>query len=230
MKKTFALFLIASLALLAPVRGAETKPSKIQDYVSRVETCEAILQDFMKNPETAIPKEVFARARAIVISNQFKAGLLIGVQDGYGVILVKRADGRWSVPVLLSTGEASLGLQVGANTIETVYIFTDDQTPRILFHRRLNVGLDAKAVAGPHYADSDKNNRPVIEVPVLVYVKKTGLYAGATIKSGYLVRDDDANHVLYKTNFNLPELLYSDWVAAPAEVQPLIKLVEKYAP
>lgn len=231
MKKSFALFLFALVALLAPSYGADAKSDKVNECITRVETCEAILREFMAKPETAIPPQVWAKARAVIISNQFKAGVVLGVQDGYAVLLVKKADGRWSVPALLKTGEASLGLQLGASTVETVYVVNDDETPRILFQKRLNVGVDAKAIAGPHAADSEQANRPMIEVPVLVYRKKIGLYAGATIKTGYLVRDDDANHTLYATNFGLPEICYSDWVKPEArpEVIPLMNYVESLA-
>ena len=48
------------------------------------------------------------------------------------MILVKRADGQWSVPAMLNAGETSLGVQAGGSTVETVYIVTDAETPRRL--------------------------------------------------------------------------------------------------
>ncbi len=229
MKKLSVLFLSAFVLCLAASRaGAAT--DKLKELITRVESCEAVLQDFQRRPETAIPAEVLAKARAIVIANQFKAGILLGIQDGYGVILVKRADGRWSVPALIKAGEASLGLQLGASTVETIYIITDDQTPRLLFNQRVNIGIDAKAVAGGRFKDNEKDNLPILNVPVLVYTKKKGLFAGATVKTGFLNRDDEANRILYKTNFNLPEILYSDWIEPIPEVQPLMALVQKLAP
>jgi lipid-binding SYLF domain-containing protein len=146
------------------------------------------------------------------------------------VVLVKKPNGRWSLPVLLSASEASVGLQVGANTVETIYVITDDTTPRLLFNRRFNVGVDAKAVAGPKVAEKERNDEPIIAAPVLVYSKAAGLYAGATIKSGQLARNDDANYILYNTKYTMPELLYSDWVQPPSEVQPLMAYLQKIAP
>ena len=46
---------------------------------------------------------------ASLILNQFKAGFYFGVQGGYGIVMVKKPSGRWSVPVLLRAAEASLG-------------------------------------------------------------------------------------------------------------------------
>lgn len=229
MKRNFLSILVALLgaALIPAVRAAS--PSRA-DLVTRVETCEAILQEFQADPENAIPANILAQAKALVIVNQFKAGIFLGVKDGYGVILVKKADGRWSIPVIISAGEASLGLQVGAKSVETIMVITNDQTPRLLFNQRFNVGVDAKAVAGPKAAERERDNHPIIDAPVLVYQKSKGLYAGATVKAGYIARDDDANFTLYHTQYTLPELLYSDWVQPVDEVKPLMNLVQKLAP
>jgi SH3 domain-containing YSC84-like protein 1 len=229
MKKLVITFLIALTATYAVGRAAD-QSTKREDLISHVESCEAILQEFMGHPATAIPPAVLARARAIVIANQFKAGFLFGVQNGYGVVLVKKANGRWSVPVLIKAGAASLGFQVGATAVETIFVITDDQTPRLLFNNRFNVGVDAKAVAGPHAAEKEDSNHPIINAPVLVYTKNTGLYAGATLKAGYLARNDAANQLLYNTTQEMPELLYSDWVAPIPEVQPLMNMVQRIAP
>jgi SH3 domain-containing YSC84-like protein 1 len=227
MKKFLLLSLIAACS--AVFARADGKSSRA-DLVARVETCEAILQEFQRRPESAIPADVWQKARAVVIVNQFKAGFVLGVKGGYGVILVKKADGKWSIPVLINAGEASVGLQVGANAVETIYIITNDSTPRLLFKQRVNIGVDAKAVAGPKAAEAETFNRALLETPVLVYSKARGLYAGATVKTGFLSRNDEANFALYSTNHALPELLYSDWVAPAAEVKPLMDLVQKYAP
>ena len=229
MKKLVITLLIALTATLTPGRAAD-QSAKRDDLISHVESCEAILQEFMGRPETAIPASVLARARAIVITNQFKAGFLLGVQNGYGVILVKKASGKWSVPVLIKAGAASIGLQLGGTSVETIFVITNEQTPRLMFNNRLNIGIDAKAVAGPHASEQENDNRPIIDAPVLVYTKNAGLYAGATLKAGYISRNDDANRILYNTTYAMPELLYSDWVSPIPEVQPLMNFVQRIAP
>lgn len=227
MKKFLFSFLAAFCGVL--VSQAATKSARA-DLIERVETCEAILQEFQNRPETAIPSEVWKKARGVIIVNQFKAGFILGMKGGYGVVLVRKSDGSWSLPVVINAGEASLGLQVGANAVETIYILTDENTPRLLFNQRFNIGVDAKAVAGPKAAESESNNREILETPVLVYSKARGLYAGATVKAGYVSRNDDANFTLYSTKYTLPELLYSNWVEPIPEVKPLMALVKKFAP
>jgi len=222
MKKLLLLSLIALFGA-ALVRAEVSRA----DLVDRVETCEAILQEFQGRRDTAIPAAVLRSAKALVIVNQFKAGFLFGVKDGYGVILVKKPDGRWSLPVLINAGEASLGLQLGASSVETIYVITNSNTPQLLFKQRFNIGVDAKAVAGPKAAESERFSAEILRTPMLVYTKSAGLYAGATVKAGHLSRNDSANFRLYNTKYTMPEILYSDWVQAPIEVQPLIDLVTR---
>jgi lipid-binding SYLF domain-containing protein len=221
-------FLLLSLVALFGAAFARAEVTRA-DLVDRIETCEAILQEFQHGPH-AVPANILRSAKALVIVNQFKAGFLIGVKDGYGVILVKQPNGRWSLPVLISAGEASFGLQLGATAVESVYVITDANTPKLLFNKRFNVGVDAKAIAGPKNAEAERYNAEILRTPMLIYTKVAGLYAGATVKAGHLSRNDSANFLLYDTNYTMPELLYSDWVKAPKEVQPLMELVQRLAP
>ncbi|MBI5688560.1 MAG: lipid-binding SYLF domain-containing protein [Verrucomicrobia bacterium] len=222
-------FLLLPLLALVGAAVLRAEPSRA-DLVARVESCEAILQEFQKRPQLAIPPQVWQRARAILILNQFKAGFLIGVQDGYGVIMVKKPGGRWSLPVLINAGEASLGFQLGAKSVESIFVITDDATSRLLFTQRFNIGVDAKAVAGPKAAEAERVNETLLRTPMLAYTKSVGLYAGATVKAGHVSRNDKANFSLYNTRYTMPELLFSDWIQPPLEVRPLMDLVQRLAP
>jgi len=223
MKKLFPFCLV--LVFCAAAASARALPNRA-DVVSHVESCEAILQEFESDPALAIPRPVLQSARALVIVNQFKAGFLFGIKGGYGIVMVKRANGSWSVPTLLDASELSAGLQLGAKSVETIYVITDDSTPRLLFKQRFTVGVDAKAVAGPSSAEVEKDIHAKF-APLLVYTKSVGLFAGATIAASSIERDDDANVALYNTTHTMPELLYSDWVQPPVEVQPLMAYVQR---
>lgn len=217
---------LVALFAAAVVRAEKSRP----DAVTRVESCEAILQEFQRRPETALPANVLQRAKALIILNQFKAGFFFGVKDGYGVIMVRRADNTWSIPVLIRAGEASLGLQVGANAVESIFVITDANIPKLLFKGRFNLGVDAKAVAGPHEASKERYNEEILKAPILAYTRAVGLYVGATVKAGHISRDDEANFALYRTRYSMPELLYGEFVQPVPEVLPLMRLVQRIAP
>lgn len=224
MKKLFTLFL--GLTLVASAWAQ--KAPKASTLVTQLESCEAILREFQGNSKLAIPDEVLKRAKGIIIINQFQASFFLGVKDGYGVILVRRPNGKWSVPAFLKAGDISLGLQFGGRAINTVMVLMDDDTPRRLFKGRVNFGTDAKVVAGIRKAEAEMVNQPLpAGANVLVYSSQEGLIAGVALKTGYISPDDKANQAYYNTRHRLPELLYSDWVqTVPTEARYLMSYVE----
>jgi SH3 domain-containing YSC84-like protein 1 len=224
MKKPLFLLALACSLLVAPLHAQRALPR--EDYVIRLETCEAILREFMADPATAIPAHVLREARGLIIINQFKGGFLLGVQDGWGVIMVRRPDGSWSVPGILTAGELSIGLQAGASSIETVMVLMDEAPVRKIFHQRFNAAVDAKAVGGPRAAETERANTELLDAEVLVYRKSRGLFAGATLRTGWVQRNDPANRVFFGTHHALPEILYSDWVQPPVEALPLMEFVQ----
>ena len=218
MKRFISLALTLLVTTLA-VQAERSLPRK--DYVTRVESCEAIIREFQYDPATRIPAEVLQAAQTIVIINQFKAGFIFGVKDGYAVAMSKRPDGTWSLPGFMNAGEMSVGLQIGANAEETVLIITDDSVTPLLYKQKFNIGVDAKAVAGPRVAEAEKVTRILKEAPILVYTKKKGLFAGATVKTGWLSANNKGNRAFYETRYSLPEILLGDWVPSQPEVEPL---------
>ena len=145
MKKLLtAIFCATALAGALSAAGELTRASVIE----RLDSCEAILQSIQGNYKTAIPADILRRAKGIVIVNQFQAGFIFGVKDGYAVALVRRPNGKWSVPAFMRAGELSLGLQAGGKSINAVYVLMDDATARLLFKNRMNLGAEAKVLAG----------------------------------------------------------------------------------
>jgi lipid-binding SYLF domain-containing protein len=224
MKKT-VLFLL-TLALCVTTRAANFSRA---DYVTRLDTCEAILQGFFANPAQAIPADVLRRAKGIVIVNQLQFGFVIGVKDGWGVAMVKKPDGRWSVPIFINAGEMSLGLQAGGKSIETVMVLMDDAATRMLFKSRINFGVDAKAVAGPRAAETERSTA-LRNAQVLVYTSVKGLYAGATVKTGSISPNLAATRTFYSTDHGIPEILYSNWVNPQPECHPLMNYLQRLSP
>lgn len=223
--------ILSTLLYIAAFAGALTAQAgqvKLSTLVERLDTCEAILQDLQSSTKTAIPADILRNARGIVIVNQVQAGILFGVKDGYAVAMVRRPNGRWSVPAFLNAGEASLGLQLGVKAINTVYVIMDDSTARLLLKRKFNFGAEAKALAGVRSSESEAVTKHIPgDANVLVYTLREGYYLGAAIKTGFMTPNEDANRVLYNSTNKLPELLYSDWVQPPPETQFLISYVTR---
>jgi lipid-binding SYLF domain-containing protein len=225
MKKLLTtLFCLTALVRFASAANEFTRA----DAVVRLDSAEAILQDMQGNVKTAIPADILRRAKGLVIVNQFQAGFVLAIKDGYAVALARRPNGKWSVPAFLKAGEISFGLQAGGKAINAVYVLMDDSTTRLLFKNRFNLGAEAKAVAGIRSAERESVTQPLPgDTNVYVYSSTEGFYLGAAIKTGFMSPDDTANRIFYNTNNRLPELLFSDWVTPPAEARFLMDYVAR---
>ena len=225
--KKFLTLLIAFTTLASVLSAADTVTTR-KTVIEHLDSCEAILQDLQGNFKTAIPAEYLKRAKGIVIVNQFQAGFIFGVKDGYAVAMARRPNGKWSVPAFLRTGELSFGLQAGGKSITAVYLLMDDAASRLLFKNKFNLGVEAKANAGIRAAERESTTRSVnTEANVLVYSASEGLFLGAAIKTGYMSPDNEANKVFYNSDNRIPELLFSDWVTPPPEAHFLMDYVTR---
>lgn len=223
--KKFLTALFLATALTGALSAAGLSRATV---VSHLDTCEAILQEIQGNVKTAVPADILRRAKGIVIVNQFQAGFIFGIKDGYAVALVRRPNGKWSVPAFLKAGEFSFGLQAGGKSINAVYVLMDDATARLLFKNRMNLGAEAKVVAGIRAAERERMTQSIENEPnVYVYSSSEGLYLGAAIKTGYMSPHNDANRLFYDSNHRLPELLFSDWVTPPQEARFIMDYVTR---
>ena len=218
--------LLLLVVALASTYAADTAQFDRAEYVTRLQTCDAILQSTMLYPDRAIPAPILRRAKGIVIVNQDQVSLVLGLKHGWGVALVKRPNGQWSVPVFIKANELSFGLQAGGKTIETIYLLMDEPSTKLLFQSQFKFGVDAKAVAGPAAAEAERSTEG-FNPQVLVYSNVKGFYAGATVKTGAIAPIVDATQQFYDTHYGIPEILFSDWVKPQPESQPLMNGMQK---
>lgn len=218
-----ALFCLSALAVTLPAAGLTR-----QAVVTQLDSCEAILQEMQGNVKTAIPAKILREAKGIVIVNQFQAGFIFGIKDGYAVAMVRRPNGKWSVPAFMKAGELSFGLQAGGKAVNAVYVLMDDDTARLLLKNRMNLGAEAKAVAGIRATEREAVSKPLPgQANVYVYSNTEGFYLGAAIKTGYMSPHDEANRAFYNNNHRMPELLFSDWVTPPEEARFIMNYVTR---
>jgi lipid-binding SYLF domain-containing protein len=224
MKKLF----LAALCLAGLLVTSHAASLSRETVIKQLDSCEAILQEIQGNVRTAIPADVLRKAKGLIIINQFQGSFIFGIKDGYGVALVRRPNGKWSVPAFLKAGEVSLGLQVGAKAINAVYVLMDDDAARLLFRNRMNLGVEAKVAAGVRAAESEATTKVLPDdANVLAYSTVEGLFLGASFKTGYLSPDQGANEVFYNSKNRMPELLYSDWVTPPSEAHFIMDYVTR---
>ncbi len=216
----------ALAALLAlPSTALEAAKSFREQVTQKLTSCEYAFEVVMDKPATAVPANVLREAKGIVIVHQYRAGFIFGGQGGSAVLIVRSPQtGQWGAPVLLDPGGVNFGLQAGVKEINSIFLLMSDDAVQRAYSGRFEIGADATAVAGPRAAEAERFDL-FAAAPVLVYSSFGGVYAGATVKTGWLAPFDRANRELYRTAHATPEIAMSDWFQTPPEAQGILNRV-----
>ena len=137
--KTIALFALAAITCVAFVEAK--KPAPRAKLAKRITNSEYAFHEIMTKAETVIPQAILRDAKGIILTLNYRGGLIIGGQGGLGVFVARNPiDGNWGVPAFVKTGGANLGLQAGVKEISNVYvIMVDDIVRKITLGRMSNI-------------------------------------------------------------------------------------------
>jgi SH3 domain-containing YSC84-like protein 1 len=190
MKKIFTLFLlfISFTSLFCESRFELN--NRIRDSIVLMEK----LQD---SPAGAIPDEVLDKCYGIAIfPNVVKAGVIIGGMYGEGIMLAKNHNSNtWTPPVFMTLRGASVGIQVGAASMDMVLVIMNKHGIESLSHTNLTLGGDVGVAAGPVGRSAAIEGG--ISTAILSYSSSKGLFAGMAIKGAIIGPDSDNNHTMY---------------------------------
>lgn len=227
MNRLFRIFPLLLTALIAASASAETTRETL---VSRLVNAEYALEEVMAKPETSIPSSVLKDAKGIILTVDYRGGFIIGGHGGFGVLVAKHPlTGEWGVPAFIQTGGANIGLQLGGKEIDNIYVIMDDATIRKAYTGRFDLSASAAAVAGPVGAISEANeSTDYTDANILVYSSTKGLFAGVSIKAGWVSPQNKVTKRFYNTHYNTPEIVLSDWFEMPIEAVSLIQRINYY--
>jgi len=218
---TFGVLAISSASLTA------AKQPYTEKLAGRLTTAEWVLETIMVDARSTIPRNLLRQAKGIIILNQYRAGFIFGGQGGNGVLIIRNPQtGKWGVPGFMTAGQASFGLQVGYTEVNNIYLLMTDEAVSKAYSGRFDIGVDAKAVAGP--VGKNAENFDLFRAEVLAYTASSGLFAGATVKGGWVSVDAKANRAFYNTTYSSPEILLSTWFRLPPPAQPLMARMSAY--
>lgn len=214
---------------LATVATGFSAPKR-EKLADRIVAGEYVLEEVMADPSTAIPTEILRDAKGIVFTLNYRGGILIGGHAGSGVIIAKNPiSGEWGVPAFVKTGGANIGLQLGVKEFDAIYVIMDDDTLRNTYTGRVDFGADAAAVAGPISKTREAlRDQEYKAAKILVYTSRKGLFAGVSVKAGWVSPNNKATKSFYNTNYNMPEIVLSDWFELPPEANALLQRLNYY--
>jgi lipid-binding SYLF domain-containing protein len=170
-----------------------------QDARHLVDKARLTFESFMADKDFGPSvRSLVKRAKGVLIYPQvLKGAFLVGISGGSGVLLAHDAKTRkWSGPAFYTIGEASFGLQAGAQAAEVVLVALTDRGVTALLSHSAKLGADAGVALGPVGAGAEAATAN-LSVDLVSYSRAQGLYAGISLEGAVVATRDGLNKAYY---------------------------------
>jgi lipid-binding SYLF domain-containing protein len=220
-KSATRLIAVLALVMLGVVgQPAQAQMSEQQQLVAR---SQLVLDGFLSDPNFKDVRVYVQNAYAVLIMPEvLKAGFLLGVNYGTGVLLVRDPQtGEWGEPAFYGMGGGSLGLQVGVQSSDMIFTIMNEGAVNKLLAHGVKFGADAGVAAGPLGAEIGAATTTALGEDVYVWGMSQGVFGGFWIDGTLILPKNSWNQAYYGRPIQPEEIVRQRKVVASAEVSAL---------
>jgi SH3 domain-containing YSC84-like protein 1 len=226
------MFLGAGLLALSPHLSANP-PGDGKVEQERLQNAGQVMHEILNIPDD-IPQDMLDRARCVVVMpSVLKAAFVVGGSYGRGTMVCRTGkdfSGPWGAPAMYALEGGSVGLQIGGDATDFVFLIMNDRGASSLLHSKVKLGGDAAIAAGPLGRTATADTDAYLRAEILSYSRARGIFAGVSLAGSTLRPDEDANHNLYGNTNNARTIIEESRVDAPSSAHELIASLEKASP
>lgn len=218
------ILIIPSMVLYSQAHGSD-----LDGLNSRISQCEYVLKQSLEMPDSRIPKDLLQRCRGLAIfPGVFNLGAFVGMSFGSGIVLRRdEITGQWSYPVFFSIRQGSLGMQMGAQSIDLIFLMMSEKTIQKLLEEKLTLGLDVSVSAGPVGREAAAETNWSWESGILSYSRSKGLFMGVSISGSILEPDRKSNEIYHGRDISVQDTLYENRGALSDSAKNLINTLDQ---
>ena len=186
---------LAAAVLLTAATGPVSAASSPQ---ALVDNARYTVEKMLRHPDTRPLAGFLDRAQAVlIVPSLLKAGFLVGGEGGSGVLLARDRAGRWSNPAFYDIGSGSLGLQIGFQDSEVIFLIMSQRTLEAMLESKLKLGADASVAAGPFGIGYEGATGTNLRADIYSYALSRGAFFGASFEGSIAVEDRARNRAYY---------------------------------
>jgi lipid-binding SYLF domain-containing protein len=203
------------MLVIAMLLGAGTARAA-SDAEILVDKAKAAVDSVLSEPNFSA-----ARARVenswgvLVVPQLVKAGFVLGGEGGMGVLLAQNPRGNWSSPAFYTVAAGSIGLQIGVQSQEVLFIVTTEKGFNALLSSQVKLGGDVSVAAGPLGAGMEASTLGSPAADILAYAKSVGLFGGVSLEGALISPSDSYDESYYGKKVSPREILVERSVANP---------------
>jgi lipid-binding SYLF domain-containing protein len=179
MTSAAGLAVLLAFTMLAPApaqqpAGAGSTSERQKAAYKRVSDAVGVVHK-MAN-ETGMAELLGQALGVYIVPSYGRAALGVGAAGGSGVLVVKRADGRWGYPAFFNTGGVSIGLQAGAEGGPIALLL---MSPKAVDRFRKKNNFSVSADAGLTVVDYARVASGTVNGDVIAWSGNKGLFGNA---------------------------------------------------
>ncbi|HEX7284678.1 MAG TPA: lipid-binding SYLF domain-containing protein [Candidatus Angelobacter sp.] len=192
-----------------------------------------VLKEILDMPDKGIPGGLLKGSECVIVMPSVKkAAFIVGGEYGRGVMSCRTGsnyDGPWSAPIMMASGGASFGLQIGGSGTDFVILVMNDKGLRSMVGgSKIKLGADASIAAGPLGRTTEAATNLRMSAEMLSWSRAQGVFGGVSLTGATLRVDNDADKNLYGKNVTAKEIMGGQ-VTAPEQFNQMQKLLEEKA-
>jgi SH3 domain-containing YSC84-like protein 1 len=224
--------LVAGLLTLGPSSSARN-PSEAKAEQDRLQNAGKVMQEILNVPDD-IPQDLIDKTRCVVVMpSVLKAAFVVGGSYGRGTMVCRTGKdftGPWGAPAMYALEGGSIGLQIGGEATDFVFLVMNDRGAGSLLHSKVKLGADLSAAAGPKGRSASADTDAYMRAEILSYSRARGAFAGVSLEGSTLRPDEEANRKLYGRPTNAARIILESDVPPPDAAHDLITALENSSP
>jgi lipid-binding SYLF domain-containing protein len=178
-------------ALAPPARAAS-------DSEELVIKSQLLLEKLARHPDFSSYRRTLKEARGVlVIPSLIKGAFIIGAEGGSGVLMGRKADGTWSHPAFFTLGAGSVGLQIGVQDTEVVFVIMTEAGLNAVISNEVKLGVDASISFGPIGRGLEGSTTTGLGADIAAFSKSVGAFAGGSLEGAVIHERMDYNRQYY---------------------------------
>jgi lipid-binding SYLF domain-containing protein len=216
------LLFAALLALLPLAAQAQTEQQTLVDRATLT------AQDMFGPDSAHEARSMLRRAKgALVCPRIFKAGFIIGGQGG-DCVLVSRGPAGWSAPAFYQVGSGSIGLQIGVQDSELVFLVLTDRGLQAVLDSQFKIGADATIAVATLGAGLEGDTTAALRADIVAFAKSRGLFAGVSLQGSIISSNSGWNQAYYGRPLAAQQIVNQGEASNPGAA-PLQEMLARFA-
>jgi lipid-binding SYLF domain-containing protein len=215
--------LIAVLAFVTMGFAGQPAQAQQSEQQQLVERSRLVLDAFLSDPSFKDVRVYVQNAYAVLIMPQvLKAGFLVGVNYGTGVLLVRDPQsGQWGEPAFYGLGGGSVGLQIGVQSSDMIFTIMNEGAVKKMLAHGVKFGADAGVAAGTLGVEVGAATTTHLGEDVYAWGMSQGIFGGFWLDGTLVLPKNAWNEAYYGRPIQPEEIVRQRKVVASAEVSAL---------